>query len=75
MKFLIGNVIRDSKENTSSVLVERLWEHPVYKKRIKRSTKYLVHTELDVKKGDVVKIAESKPISKNKRWKIVKIIK
>lgn len=71
MKKIVGRVISTKQQKTVTVLVERLWQHPVYKKRIKRSKKYLVHDEIGVKGGDKVVIEETRPISKRKRWKII----
>lgn len=75
MKQFKGTVITKKTEKTATVLVERLWQHPLYKKRIKRSKKYLVHDDLGVKEGDRVIIQECRPMSKRKKFKIVKIIK
>ena len=49
--------------------------HPLYKKRLKRITKYQVHDEVGVKVGDKVKFADSRPYSKSKKWKIVEVVK
>lgn len=75
MKRLKGKVLNTKMGKTAVVLVDRLWQHPLYKKRIKRSKKYLVHDEVGVKEGDQVVIEESRPISKRKRFKIIKVIK
>lgn len=75
MKQFSGRVIKSKLEKTATVLIERLWQHPLYKKRIKRSKKYLVQDNFGVKEGDKVIIQECRPISKRKRFKIVKIIK
>ena len=61
-------------EKTAVVKVNRLWTHPLYKKIIKRSKKYLCHDETGVKKGDKVLIQECRPISRRKRFKIIKLI-
>lgn len=61
-------------EKTASVSVETRWQHPMYKKTIKKSKKYLAHNELGAKEGDQVQIIETKPISKLKRWTITAII-
>jgi len=74
MKKIVGRVISTKQQKTVTVLVERLWQHPVYKKRIKRSKKYLVHDEIGVKEGDKVVIKETRPISKRKRWKVVEVL-
>lgn len=71
MKTLIGTVVSDKMEKTVVVNVDVLWRHPLYKKRVKRSKKYLAHDEIGTKAGDKVKIGEVKPISKRKKWKII----
>tara|TARA_B100000029_G_scaffold172964_1_gene169411 strand:+ start:447 stop:674 length:228 start_codon:yes stop_codon:yes gene_type:complete len=68
-KVLQGTVISNKQDKTITVLVERKIKHPMLKKIIKRSKKYSVHDEENkFKSGDKVKIMESKPISKLKRW-------
>lgn len=74
MKSLTGTVISNKLKKTATVLVENIWQHPLYKKTIKRSKKYLVHDEIGVKQGQVVEIVPSKPISKRKHWKVSKVI-
>ena len=65
--------IRD--RNTVSVEVARVIAHPVYKKRIKKHKKFLSHvSEVSPKIGDVVRITSTKPISKNKRWRVSEIL-
>jgi len=72
---LIGKVVSTKMENTVSVEVTRLVAHPVYKKRIKKHKKFLSHVSNIVPKdGDVVRIVSTKPISKNKRWRVSEII-
>jgi len=75
MKQFNGKVISAKTLKTATVLIERLWQHPLYKKRVKRSKKYLVQDDFGVKEGDKVIIQECRPISKNKKFKIIKIIK
>jgi len=75
MKTLIGTVISTKMQKTVVVKVDTLWQHPLYKKRVKKSKKYLAHDGLGVKEGDKVKIAETRPMSKRKRWKITEVIK
>lgn len=75
MKTFIGKVISNPSENTVKIVVERTWMHPTYRKRIIRSTKYLVHSDKEIKVGSDVKIAECAKISKNKNWKILEVIK
>ena len=68
-KVLQGTVISDKQDKTITVLVERKIKHPMLKKIIKSSKKYSAHDEENkFKSGDKVKIMESKPISKLKRW-------
>ena len=68
-RVLQGVVVSDACDKTIVVRVERRVMHPVYKKFIMRSKKYAAHDEQNVHKtGDVVRIEESKPISKRKRW-------
>jgi small subunit ribosomal protein S17 len=75
MKTLTGKVIKNTMEKTTVVLVERMWQHPMYKKRVKRSKKYLVHTDKKVNIEDKVLIGETKPISKKKTWKVIEVLK
>lgn len=72
MKILTGVVISQKMEKSATVKVDRMWRHPIYKKMMKRSKKFLVHAESPVKAGEIVKIAEIKPMSKRKRWRIIK---
>ena len=68
-KTLQGTVISSKQDKTITVLVERKIKHPMLKKIIKRSKKYSAHDEDNkFKTGDKVKIVESRPISKLKRW-------
>ena len=72
---LIGKVVSTKMENTVSVEVIRLVAHPVYKKRIKKHKKFLSHiSNIVPKNGDVVRIISTKPISKNKRWRVSEIL-
>ncbi len=74
-KTKIGVVTSDKMEKSRVVLVERLVKHPLYKKYIRRSSKFMAHDETnDTKTGDKVKIIESKPLSARKRWKIIKVL-
>ncbi len=67
-----GRALRDAKDKTVSVLVERSVRHPLYQKFMKRSKKYLAHDENNVsKEGDIVRIREARPISKRKRFVVV----
>ena len=71
-RILEGNVVSAKTDKTITVLVERRFMHPMYKKYIKSSSKYTAHDETNsVKEGDKVSIIECRPISKMKRWKVV----
>ncbi|WP_028878489.1 30S ribosomal protein S17 [Terasakiella pusilla] len=71
-RILQGVVVSDKQEKTVVVKVERRFMHPLYKKFIKRSKKYAAHDENNqFKIGDLVKIQETKPISKNKSWEVL----
>ena len=74
MKIFTGKVIALKTAKTATVAVERMKIHPLYKKRFKRERKYLVHDEIGVKVGDMVKFVDTRPISKMKKWKITEIV-
>lgn len=72
---LTGEVISDKAEKTITVNVERIFQHPVYKKIVRKKKKYLVHDEKNrCKPGDVVKIKLVRPLSKRKRWLLVDVV-
>jgi len=72
---LVGKVVSTKMNSTVNVEVTRVVAHPVYQKRIKKHKKFLSHVSKIVpKEGDVVKIVSTKPISKNKRWRVSEII-
>ena len=71
---MVGRVVSDKAEKTVTVLVEGKKTHPLYKKSYVWSKKYLVHNELGAKEGDVVSIAPTRPISKRKHFKVIKIL-
>jgi len=74
-KQVIGKVISDKMRKTRVVVSERLVQHPKYKKYYKQRTKYYVHDEKEEAKiGDTVLIEETRPLSKLKRWRLVKIL-
>ncbi len=73
-KELIGKVV-SAYQKTVVVKIDRNLPHPLYLKRIKRSSKFYAHDEeVKAKVGDKVRIRETRPISKLKRWKVVEII-
>ncbi len=72
---LVGKVVSDKADKTITVLVETYKNHPLYKKRVKYSKKYTAHDEKnEAKVGDKVRIAETRPLSKTKRFRLVEII-
>jgi len=71
----VGVVVSDKMDKSISVLIERKVKHPMYGKFVKKSKKYLAHDEKnDCGIGDTVKIMETRPLSKNKCWRLVEII-
>ena len=69
-----GVVVSDKMDKTITVLVEDIISHPVYKKKIVRSKKYKAHDENnEAKVGDTVVIMETRPLSKTKRWRLVRV--
>ena len=75
-KQLIGEVISSPMEKTAVIKVERRFPHPMYKKFIRKSKKYYAHDPENIcNEGDIVRILESKPISKHKRWIVLDIEK
>ena len=72
-RVLEGRVTSDKMDKTVTVLVERRFMHPKYKKYIRKSTKYAAHDETNsVKEGETVQIIECAPISKRKSWTVLK---
>lgn len=75
-KRLIGKVVADKMAKTVVVEVERLKTHPLYRRRFKVHKKYKAHDEKnEYKKGDRVMIEETRPMSKEKRWRIIDKLK
>lgn len=73
---LTGVVVSDKMEKTIVVNVERSIRHPLYKKVLRRSKRYQAHDDTGTaKQGDTVEIIETKPISANKRWALVQVVK
>jgi small subunit ribosomal protein S17 len=71
----IGVVVSDKMDKTIAVLVERRLKHPLYGKFVKRSKKFFAHDEENTCKiGDKVRIVETRPLSKNKCWRLVEIL-
>lgn len=75
-RILQGAVVSDANDKTITVLVERRFMHPMVKKVVRRSKKYSAHDENNIfKVGDVVRIEECRPISKNKSWTVIEDVK
>jgi small subunit ribosomal protein S17 len=74
-KTKVGIVSSNKMDKTISVLVERRIKHPIYGKFLKKSKKFLAHDEQNqCNEGDLVRIMETRPLSKNKTWRLVEII-
>lgn len=74
-KTRIGVVASNKMDKTITVLIQRRLKHPIYGKFVKKSRKFFAHDENnECNIGDTVKITETKPISKNKSWKLVEVI-
>lgn len=71
---MIGRVVSLKMKNTAVVLVERIAMNFLYKKTFTRSKRYLVDDLIGVKMGDLVEIINVKPVSKNKHWRIIKVV-
>ena len=74
VRTLSGRVVSNKMDKSITVLVERFVKHPIYKKFVKRSTKVMAHdANNECQIGDIVTVQESRPLSKNKTWSLVKI--
>ncbi len=74
-KVRTGRVVSDKMQKTVVVAVESTWHHPLYKKVLKRVAKYKVHDEKEqAHQGDMVRIVETRPLSREKRWRVAAII-
>jgi small subunit ribosomal protein S17 len=70
-----GTVVSDKMQKTVVVAVKSAYQHPLYKKIVKKTKKFMAHDELDrCKTGDIVEIIECRPLSKRKRWEVIKIV-
>ena len=71
----VGLIVADRADKTVTVSVEALVRHPMYKKRVRRSRKFMVHDERnEARVGDTVRIVETRPLSSRKRWRLANII-
>ena len=74
-KIRVGVVTSDKMDKTITVAVERKVKHPIYGKFVKKTTKFHAHDEKqECAIGDVVKIMETRPLSKTKRWRLVEVV-
>jgi small subunit ribosomal protein S17 len=71
----VGRVVSDKMDKTVVVSVERLQRHPIYKRVIRRSTKFKAHDQDNTARvGDTVRIEESRPLSRDKRWRLIEVL-
>lgn len=71
----IGVVVSSKMDKTISVAIQRQIKHPIYGKFIKKTTRLMAHDETnDANEGDTVRIMETRPLSRNKRWRLVGIV-
>ncbi len=74
-KVRTGVVVSDQNDKTVTVLVERQFAHPLYTKQVKKTKKYRAHDESnEYQTGDVVRISETRPLSKTKRWRVMELL-
>jgi small subunit ribosomal protein S17 len=74
-RVLTGTVVSDKMDKSITVLVEGYKVHPIYKKRVKQSKKFAAHDEQNqAKQGDVVKIVETRPLSKSKNFRLLEVV-
>lgn len=72
---MTGRVVSDKMDKSITVLIERLVRHPLYGKQLRRSTKIKAHDENNIcQQGDLVRIKETRPISKTKSWTLVDVV-
>ena len=75
IRTLQGRVVSDKMDKSITVAVERKVKHPLYGKYIRRTTKLMAHDETNnAHIGDTVRIMETRPLSKNKRWRLVEVL-
>ena len=70
----VGVVVKANMQKTVVVAVERLVRHAVYRKTIKRTSTFMAHDEKGAQKGDTVRIVETRPLSRHKRWRVEEIL-
>jgi small subunit ribosomal protein S17 len=70
----VGTVVKAKMAKTVVVAVERMVQHGLYRKTIKRTSTFMAHDEKGARQGDTVRIVETRPLSKNKRWRVEEIV-
>jgi len=74
-KTKVGKVVSDKMDKTVVIAVERLVQHPLYKKAVKQTVKFKAHDENnDAHIGDTVEVMETRPLSKDKRWRVIEVL-
>ncbi len=74
-KIRTGVVVSAQNDKTVTVLVERQFAHPLYTKQVRKTKKYRAHDETnEYRTGDVVRIVETRPLSKTKRWRVIELL-
>ena len=74
-KSLVGRVVSDKMDNTVTISIERTFQHPMYKKIVKKTSKIWAHdAKNECRTGDKGKVMSTRPLSKLKRWRVVEII-
>lgn len=70
----VGVVVSAKMAKTVVVAVERLVRHDLYRKTLKRTSRFMAHDDMGAKRGDRVRIVETRPLSKNKRWRVAEVL-
>jgi len=74
-KTIVGRVVSDAMDKTIAVSVERIFQHAIYKKMVKRTAKIYAHDEQrQAHVGDLVRVMSTRPLSKMKRWRVVEVL-
>ncbi len=75
-KVLVGQVVSDKMDRTVTISIERTYQHPMYKKIVRKTSKIWAHdAENECRTGDKVRVMSTRPLSKLKRWRVVEILK
>ena len=73
-KVKVGQVVSNKMQKTVTVKVERTFSHPVFRKTVTQAKKYYAHTDMQLEVGQTVKIMETRPLSKLKRWRVIQAV-